>query len=96
MNPAALSAAGARGLLQVMPGTARELGLTADIPAANVLAGARYLRLLLDRYGNLDLALAAYNAGPATIDRLGHAPTASLRYARNVEARSAVLTACRA
>ena len=94
MNPQALSAAGARGLLQVMPATARELGLTSDDPAANVLAGARYLRLLLDRYDNADLALAAYNAGPATIDHLGHAPVASLRYAKNIRARAAVLTAC--
>ena len=92
MDPAAHSGAGALGLLQVMPGTAREVGLTAYEPGANVLAGARYLRELLNRYGNVDLALAAYNAGPTTIDRAGHAPVGSLRYAKNVEARAAVLS----
>jgi soluble lytic murein transglycosylase-like protein len=92
MNPAALSDAGARGLLQLMPGTAQEVGLRSDQPAANVLAGARYLRLLLDRFGDVDLALAAYNAGPTAIERLGHAPAESLRYAKNVEARAALLS----
>jgi soluble lytic murein transglycosylase-like protein len=92
MNPGARSGAGALGLLQVMPGTARELGLTAYEPRATVLAGARYLRQLLNRYGDVELALAAYNAGPATIDRVGHAPAESLRYAKNVEARAAVLS----
>jgi soluble lytic murein transglycosylase-like protein len=92
MDPAALSGAGARGLLQVMPETARALGLAADDPAANVLAGARYLRLLLDRYGDVDLALAAYNTGPTAIDRAGQAPVASLRYAKNVESRAALIT----
>jgi soluble lytic murein transglycosylase-like protein len=92
MDPAALSDAGARGLLQLMPATAREVGLETDAPAANVLAGARYLRGLLDRFGDVDLALAAYNAGPTAIARSGHAPLASLRYAKNVEARAAVLS----
>ena len=92
MDPAAHSGAGALGLLQVMPGTARAVGLTAYEPGANVLAGARYLRQLLDRYGDVDLALAAYNAGPTAIDRAGHAPMASLRYAKNVEARAAILS----
>ena len=94
MDPAALSGAGARGLLQLMPETAREVGLPGDEPAANVLAGARYLRQLLNRYSDVDLALAAYNAGPTTIDRAGHAPVDSLRYAKNVEARAALLSAC--
>jgi soluble lytic murein transglycosylase-like protein len=92
MDPRAHSGAGALGLLQVMPGTARSVGLTAYEPGANVLAGARYLRQLLNRYGDVDLALAAYNAGPTTIDRAGHAPVGSLRYAKNVEARAAVLS----
>ena len=94
MDPGAVSDAGARGLLQLMPETARELGVSGDDPSANVLAGARYLRQLLDRYGDVELALAAYNVGPAAIDRAGHAPVISLRYAKNVEARAAVLTAC--
>jgi soluble lytic murein transglycosylase-like protein len=92
MNPAALSGAGARGLLQVMPATAQEVGLRTDRPAANVLAGARYLRVLLDRFGDVELALAAYNAGPTAIERAGHAPAESLRYAKNVEARAALLS----
>jgi soluble lytic murein transglycosylase-like protein len=94
MDPGALSGAGGRGLLQLMPGTARELGLERDDPAANVLSGARYLRRQLDRFGDVELALAAYNAGPTAIDRAGHAPFASLRYAKNVEARAAVLVNC--
>ena len=93
MDPNALSGAGARGLLQVMPATARELGAGEDT-AANILAGARYLHRQLDRFGDLDLALAAYNAGPTVIDRAGHAPIVSLRYAKNVEARAALLRAC--
>ena len=92
MDPTALSGAGARGLLQLMPGTARELGLEGDTPAVNVLAGARYLRQLIDRFGDVELALAAYNAGPAVIERAGHAPVAQLRYAKNVEARAALLS----
>jgi soluble lytic murein transglycosylase-like protein len=92
MNPSALSAAGARGLLQLMPSTAQEVGLRIEEPAANVLAGARYLRVLLDRFGDVELALAAYNAGPTAIERAGHASAESLRYAKNVEARAAVIS----
>lgn len=63
---AAVSRAGAMGLMQIMPGTARLLGLAAPFdPVANMRAGARYLRAQLDRFGRVDLALAAYNAGPA-------------------------------
>lgn len=83
MDPGALSPAGARGLLRVMPSTARALRIDGDDPAANVLAGARYLRLLLDRFGSVELALSAYNAGPAAVERAGGAPTiATLRYVR--------------
>ena len=96
MDPSARSSAGARGLLQVMPGTARALQLEIDEPAANVLAGARYLRQLLDRFHRVDLALAAYNAGPTAVDRAGMAPSvATLRYAQNVQARAASLVSCR-
>ena len=96
MKPRAHSGAGAQGLLQVMPGTARAVAVAAHDPSANILAGARYLGQLLTRFnGNLELALAAYNAGPTAVAKAGVAPSAeTLRYARNVEARSASLVAC--
>ena len=95
MDPNARSGAGARGLLQVMPGTARELGLQSNSPAGNVLAGARYLKQLIDRFGDVELALAAYNVGPTAVEKAGAAPSlASLRYAKNVEARTALLSGC--
>ena len=95
MNPAAQSGAGARGLLQVMPATAQSLR-AGDSPAANVLAGARYLRQMLDRFRSVELALAAYTAGPTAVARAGAAPTiATLRYVKNVEARASLLADCR-
>lgn len=64
-NAWAISGAGAMGMMQVMPGTARHLELWNPWDAlANIRAGARYLRQQLDRFGRVDLALAAYNAGP--------------------------------
>jgi soluble lytic murein transglycosylase-like protein len=96
MNPRARSGAGARGLLQLMPATARSLRLDGDDPAANVLAGALYLRQLIDRFGSVDLALAAYNAGPTAVEHAGAAPTlGTLRYVKNVQARASLLEACR-
>lgn len=66
----AVSPKGARGLSQLMPGTARLLGVDARDPAANLEGGAHYLRLMLDRFGgDVELALAAYNAGPAKVER---------------------------
>jgi soluble lytic murein transglycosylase-like protein len=96
MDPQALSGAGARGLLQIMPGTAKALAAAGDDPRTNIRAGARYLRQLLDRFhGNVELALAAYNAGPSAVERAGAAPTMqTLRYAKNIEARAATLAAC--
>jgi soluble lytic murein transglycosylase-like protein len=95
MDPAARSEAGAQGLLQLMPQTVRELRLAGNDPALNVLAGARYLRQMLDRFGSVDLALAAYNAGPTAVERAGGAPTiATLRYVKDVEARAALLVSC--
>jgi soluble lytic murein transglycosylase-like protein len=69
-RPCAVSAKGAQGLMQIMPPTQADLGLTDPFdPAANISAGARYVKQLLARYkGNLRLALAAYNAGPQRVD----------------------------
>jgi soluble lytic murein transglycosylase-like protein len=96
MDPDARSAAGARGLLQLMPETARLVAVTTRGPRANILAGARYLRLMVDRFrDDLELALAAYNAGPTAVENAGAAPSiGTLRYAKNVEARAAALPAC--
>jgi soluble lytic murein transglycosylase-like protein len=91
----ARSTADARGLLQVLPSTGASLKLNVDQPETNVLAGARYLKLLLDRYSRTDLALAAYNAGPTAVDRAGGAPNnEALTYIANVQQRWAALAGC--
>jgi hypothetical protein len=72
-DPGARSSKGALGLMQLMPETARELGVADRTDAAqNLQGGARYLADMLKKFaGQLDVALAAYNAGPGTVDRLG-------------------------
>jgi soluble lytic murein transglycosylase-like protein len=68
----AVSGAGARGLMQLMPATAQELGIDIDDPHKNVLGGARYLAFLLKHFGDEELAIAAYNAGPGRVMRAGN------------------------
>lgn len=71
----AVSPAGAGGLAQLMPGTARDLGVRDRFdPADNVRGGANYLAQQIQRFGDLRLALAAYNAGPGRVARLGRVP----------------------
>ena len=73
-RPDAGSHAGARGLTQLMPGTAAGLGVDPLDPAQNLRGGARYLRAQLDRFGSVELALAAYNAGPGRVAQAGGIP----------------------
>jgi soluble lytic murein transglycosylase-like protein len=75
-QPRAVSSRGAKGLMQLMPGTARDMGARNVLdPRQNIFAGARYLRRLLDVFdGNVTLAAAAYNAGLTNVQRYGGVP----------------------
>lgn len=74
-DPNARSRAGALGLSQLMPDTARGLGVTNPFdPAQNLNGGAKYLRSLLDKFGDVPTALAAYNAGPGAVEKHGGVP----------------------
>ena len=96
LTATARSKADARGLLQVLPSTGAALNLDVDVPASNVLAGARYLRLLLDRFHSPDLALAAYNAGPTAVAEVGGAPSEDVAtYVANVTVLWRALRGCR-
>ncbi len=93
-RPDALSSAGARGLGQLMPGTARDEGVDPDRIPSNIHGACRVLRRHLDRYADrpgslqLELALAAYNAGPGAVERYGGIPP----YAETVGYVTRVLT----
>ena len=75
-NANAVSHAGAKGLMQLMDGTARSVGVTDSFdPMQNATGGARYLRQMLNRFGgDVTKALAAYNAGPGTVEKYGGTP----------------------
>ena len=83
-DPMALSSAGAAGLMQLMPITAKELGVTDRFdPEQNIESGTRYLRRLLDRFGSTELALWAYNAGPSAVEA-GRMPLETQEYVPRV------------
>jgi soluble lytic murein transglycosylase-like protein len=73
-NPGAVSHAGATGLAQLMPGTAAKLGVDPNDPHQNLDGGARYLAMMYAKFGSWRLALAAYNAGPAAVEKHGGIP----------------------
>ena len=74
-DPNAVSPKGAMGMMQLMPGTAREMGVTdPNDPEQNINGGAKYFRQQVDRFGDPELAAAAYNAGPGAVQKYGGVP----------------------
>ena len=88
-RPHVVSSKGAQGLMQLIPETARDMNVSDPFdPSDNIHGGTRYLRLMLDQFdGDLELALAAYNAGPGTVKRHGGVPpyTETLNYIQRVK-----------
>lgn len=82
----AVSHCGAQGVMQLMPATARSLGVTDSFdPAQNIMGGAKYLRQMLDRFdGDVSKALAAYNAGPGAVAKYGGPPPYTQSYVNKV------------
>jgi soluble lytic murein transglycosylase-like protein len=93
--PCAVSDKGAMGLMQLMPGTATAMGVSDPMdPGDNLRGGVRYLSQLLERYGgDLSLALSAYNAGPAVVDKYGTIPPIpeTQNYVREIMKKLAVV-----
>ncbi|HDH34243.1 MAG TPA: lytic transglycosylase domain-containing protein [Nitrospirae bacterium] len=90
-DPGAVSKKGAVGLMQLMPSTAREMKIDPFSPEENIEGGTRYLRYLLDRFNDqLDIALAAYNAGPTVVEKSGGIPSIAetRKYVRQVLSNS--------
>ena len=90
-NQAAVSPKGARGVMQLMPGTATTLGVDALDLRSNIDGGTAYLAQQMRRFGDLRLALAAYNAGPEAVNRYGDVPpyAETQSYVRSIMARVA-------
>ncbi len=90
-DPTSRSGKGAQGLAQLMPDTAREMGVTSPLdPEQNLMGGARYLRKMLERFnGDPRLAVAAYNAGPGNVEKAGGIPNfpETQAYVKRVMAR---------
>lgn len=83
-NPAAVSKKGAMGLMQLMPGTAREMGVTKPFdPYQNIIGGTFYYKLMFDRFGDHRKALWAYNCGPGCVEG-GYMPLETRAYINNV------------
>jgi len=90
----AYSTTGAIGLFQLMPSTANDLRVDPRSPRANVLGGAAYLRQLLDQFGSIPVALAAYNAGPSAVRRGAVGPE-TLNYVAAVSRMWQAIEGCR-